>query len=114
MERLLLQRTFAALEEARGRMLMLARSSAGEKVAALLLGMADRAAGSGCSASAAGPVTFDLPLSRGQIADVLGLSIETVSRQMTGLKDAGIVALPGVRAVTIRDRPALEVRAGLV
>ena len=78
MERLLLQRTFTALEEARRRMLMLARSSAGEKVAALLLGM----------------------------------SIETVSRQMTALKDAGIVALPGIRAVTIRDRPALEARAG--
>ncbi|WCM27002.1 Crp/Fnr family transcriptional regulator [Sphingomonas sp. QA11] len=113
MERLLLQRTFAALEEARSRMLMLARSSAAEKVAGLLLGMADRVAGSGCRATPEGPVTFDLPLSRGQIADVLGLSIETVSRQMTGLRDAGIVALPGARAVTIRDRPALEARAGL-
>lgn len=112
MERLLLQRTFTALEEARARMLMLARSSAGEKVAALLLGMADRAAGSGCRASADGPVTIDLPLSRGQIADVLGMSIETVSRQMTALKEAGIVALPGIRALTIRDRPALEARAG--
>jgi|UniRef100_UPI0035CB7A4E CRP/FNR family transcriptional regulator len=111
MERLLLQRTFAALDEARGRMLMLARNSASEKVAGFLLGMADRAGGSSCRASDDGPVTFDLPLTRGQIADVLGLTIETVSRQLTKLKAAGIIALPGVRAVTIRDRVALQARA---
>lgn len=111
MERLLLQRTFAALCEARGRMLMLARNTAAEKVAGFLLGMATRAGSTGCRASDDGPVTFDLPLTRGQIADVLGLTIETVSRQLTKLKTAGIIALPGVRAVTIRDRAALEARA---
>ena len=111
MERLLLQRTFAALGEARSRMLMLARNTAAEKVAGFLLGMADRAGSAGCRASDDGPVTFDLPLTRGQIADVLGLTIETVSRQLTKLKAAGIIALPGVRAVTIRDRAALEARA---
>ncbi|CAN5325367.1 Crp/Fnr family transcriptional regulator FnrL [soil metagenome] len=111
MERLLLQRTFAALDEARSRMLMLSRSSAAEKVAGFLLGMADRAGGTGCRASADGPMTFDLPLTRGQIADVLGLTIETVSRQLTSLKSAGIIALPGVRAVTIRDRVGLQARA---
>ena len=111
MERLLLQRTFAALGEARSRMLMLARNTAAEKVAGFLLGMADRAGSAGCRASDDGPVTFDLPLTRGQIADVLGLTIETVSRRLTKLKAAGIIALPGVRAVTIRDRAALEARA---
>lgn len=111
MERLLLQRTFAALEEARGRMLMLARKSAEEKIAGFLLGMADRADGARCRATASGPVTFDLPLTRGQIADVLGLTIETVSRQLTKLKTAGLIALPGARGVTIRDRAALKARA---
>ncbi|PZU10716.1 Crp/Fnr family transcriptional regulator [Sphingomonas sp.] len=111
MERLLLQRTFAALEEARGRMLMLARQSAEEKMAGFLLDMAARAAGNGCRASMNGPVTFDLPLTRGQIADVLGLTIETVSRQLTKLKTAGIIALPAARAITIRDRDALAARA---
>ncbi|WP_336314448.1 helix-turn-helix domain-containing protein [Sphingobium sp. AntQ-1] len=62
----------------------------------------------GYSASANGPVTFDLPLSRGAIADVLGLTIETVSRQMTKLKMAGVIALPGGRAVTILKRDALR------
>ncbi|MDF0489312.1 Crp/Fnr family transcriptional regulator [Sphingomonas sp. H39-1-10] len=111
MERMLLQRTFSALEEARGRMLMLARKSAEEKIAGFLLGMADRAGSGGCRATASGPVTFDLPLTRGQIADVLGLTIETVSRQLTKLKAAGLIALPGARGVTIRDRAALQARA---
>jgi CRP/FNR family transcriptional regulator, anaerobic regulatory protein len=106
MERLLLQRTFAALDEARGRMLTLARLSAREKVAGFLLDMADRAGG--CRASAAGPVTFDLPLTRGEMAEVLGMTIETVSRQLAALKAAGAIALPGARGVTIRDRQALQ------
>ncbi|MDF7777935.1 Crp/Fnr family transcriptional regulator [Sphingomonas sp. AOB5] len=109
MERLLLQRTFAALDEARGRMLSLARLSAGEKVAGFLLDMADRAGG--CRATGFGPVTFDLPLTRGEMAEILGLTIETVSRQLSRLKEAGAIALPGARGVTIRDRAALEAAA---
>jgi CRP/FNR family transcriptional regulator len=56
-------------------------------------------------------LTFDLPLTRGQIADVLGLTIETVSRQMTKLKSAGVISLPGGRGITIADQNALELRA---
>jgi CRP/FNR family transcriptional regulator len=109
MERLLLQRTFAALDDARGRMLLLARLSAREKVAGFLIDMADRTGG--CRATGFGPVTFDLPLTRGEMAEILGLTIETVSRQLTKLKDAGTIALPGARGVTIRDRQALEIAA---
>lgn len=105
MERLLLQRTFEALEEARKRMLTLARLSAGEKLAGFLLDMADRA--DGCRATAFGPVTFDLPLTRGEIAEALGMSIETVSRQLGRLRDKGAIALHGARGITIRDRTLL-------
>lgn len=111
MEHLLLQRTLKALNEARGRMLTLARKSAEEKIAGFLLDMATRAGTTGCRATPTGPLTFDLPLTRGQIADVLGLTIETVSRQMTRLKSAGVIGLPGGRAVTIADQGALELRA---
>ena len=104
MERMLLQRTLAALDEARGRMLTLARLSAAEKVEGFLADMAVRSGG--CRAVAFGPVTFDLALTRGEIAEVLGLSIETVSRQLTRLKDKGAIALMGARGITIRD-PAL-------
>ena len=112
MERLLLQRVLAALDEARGRMLTLARGSAPEKVAGFLLDMAGRAAETGCRATPDGPLTFDLPLARGEIADLLGLTIETVSRQMTALTKAGVIALPGSRAVTILDGAALRSRGG--
>ncbi|PZQ60857.1 MAG: Crp/Fnr family transcriptional regulator [Sphingomonas taxi] len=108
MERLLLQRTLTALHEARSRMLMLARKSASEKVADFLLEMAAKVGASGCRPGPGGPLTFDLPLTRGQMADVLGLTIETVSRQLTRFKTSGIITLPGSRAVTISDHAALE------
>lgn len=111
MERLLLERVLAALDEARLRMLMLARRSSAEKVAGLLLDMAARAGSAGCRAMPDGPLTFDLPLARGAMADLLGLTIETVSRQMTALADARIIALPGGRAVTILDAAALQARS---
>lgn len=111
LEHLLLQRTLKALNDARNRMLTLARRSAAEKVAGLLIDMADRAGFRGCRAGPTGPLTFDLPLSRGQMADVLGLTIETVSRQLTKLKAAGVIAVPGGRAITIANRVALEARA---
>lgn len=112
MERLLLQRTLATLSAARGLMLTLARKSAEEKVAGFLLDMELRTAATGCGPKLddhSGP--FDLPLSRGQIADVLGLTIETVSRQMTRLKAAGLITLPGGRGVTIADHDALSMLA---
>ncbi|CAN5222947.1 transcriptional regulator FnrN [soil metagenome] len=111
MERLLLQRTMEALNDARARMITLARKSAAEKIAGFLIDMASRVTVNGCRGSEQGPVTFDLPLARGQIADVLGLTIETVSRQMTQLSSAGVIGLPGGRAITISNRPALEARA---
>jgi CRP/FNR family transcriptional regulator len=112
LERQLLRHAFAALDETRTQMLTLARRSAGEKVAGFLLDMASREETATSRATPGGPVTFDLPLNRGQIADLLGLTIETVSRQLTKLKLAGIIALPGVRTVTIRDEGALSARAG--
>ena len=107
MERLLLRRTFAALEEARARMLMLGRKTAEEKVASFLLDMAAHLGSRG----GPGAITFDLPVTRTQMADVLGLTIETVSRQMTKLKRDGLIGLPSGRSVTIHERAALHRRA---
>ena len=50
----------------------------------------------------------DLPISRYDIADYLGLSVETVSRSLTSLKNRGLIALSGPRSVRIIDRDALE------
>lgn len=99
----LLQRTLDDLDRARAWMLLLGRKNAREKIATFLLDMSHRLAGEG-----AGPLdSFALPLSRQQVADVLGLTIETVSRQMTDMKRAGIIALPNRRTVDILDRDLL-------
>lgn len=107
MERMLLRRTLAALDEARARMLMLGRKTAEEKVATFLLDIAQHLARKSC----ARVLEFDLPVTRAQIADVLGLTIETVSRQLTKLKRDGLIDLPSGRRVAIRDTAALQARA---
>jgi CRP/FNR family transcriptional regulator len=108
LEHKLLQRTLTELDRTRGWMLLLARKSAEEKVATFLLDMSERLA----EAHARPLDRFELPFSRQQIADVLGLTIETVSRQMTRLKRDGVIDLPTRRAVTIRSRDALAAIAG--
>lgn len=111
LEHKLLQRTLAELDRTRGWMLLLARKSAEEKIATFLLDMSERLAQSG-GEGASGPLDhFDLPFSRQQIGDVLGLTIETVSRQMTKLKRDRVIDLPTRRAVRIVDRAELRVIA---
>jgi hypothetical protein len=51
---------------------------------------------------------LDLPISRYDIADYLGLSVETVSRSLTSLENRGVIARFGPRSVRIVDRDALE------
>jgi len=112
LEHKLLQRTLNELDRARQWMLLLGRKSAGERVATFLLEMAQRLADASCGTRADMVQRFDLPLSRQQIADLLGLTIETVSRQLTRLRQAGIIDLPDRRAVVILDREAMEAEAG--
>lgn len=103
--RALLARTLADLDRMRGRLLILGRKSARERVATLLLELCARQ-----QPDAHG--VFSLPVRRQQIADMLGLTIETVSRQITGMVDDGIVALPGPRKLDILDRHRLTASAG--
>lgn len=111
LEHKLLQRTLTELDRARHWMLLLGRKSAGERVATFLLEMANRLVDSSCT----GPdrvERFELPLTRQQMADLLGLTIETVSRQLTKLRQAGIIDLPDRRTVIILDHEAMEGEAG--
>ena len=112
LEHKLLQRTLTELDRARQWMLLLGRKSAGERLATFLLEMAQRLADSSCSSKGEGTQQFVLPLSRQQIADLLGLTIETVSRQFTRLRQAGIIDLPDRRSVVILDHDAMEAEAG--
>lgn len=107
MERMLLERTLTELDRARRWLLRMGRASALARVAGFVDDMARRFAPADGAGSDRGQPAFDLPLSRGEIADLLGLTIETVSRQMTRLKTAGIIGLPGGRAVLVHDPVAL-------
>jgi len=108
----LLTRTLDELDRARRWMLLLGRKSAGERIASFLLELSQRLAEANCTADPAPLREFELPLDRQQIADVLGLTIETVSRQFTQLRASGLIDLPGRRSVAIVDRAALEAMAG--
>jgi len=113
LEHKLLQRTLAELDRTRRWMLLLGRKSAAEKVASFLLEMSERLVDPGCSDPAGTPLKrFALPFSRQQVADVLGLTIETVSRQFTRLKADGLIDLPSRREVVILSREGLAAEAG--
>lgn len=113
LEHKLLQRTLSELDRTRRWMLLLGRKSASEKVASFLLEMAERLTGTTCETMGEAVTTrVTLPFSRQQIADVLGLTIETVSRQFTRLKAEGMIDLPSRREVVILDHVALMAEAG--
>lgn len=113
LEHKLLQRTLGELDRTRRWMLLLGRKSASEKVASFLLEMSERLTNSTCEEfEDHTEKRFVLPFSRQQIADVLGLTIETVSRQFTRLKGDRLIDLPSRREVVILDVAALEAEAG--
>lgn len=114
LEHKLLERTLGELDRTRRWMLLLGRKSAAEKMASFLVEMTERLGGSGCRIDFEHPGRriLTLPFSRQQIADVLGLTIETVSRQFTRLKNEGLIDLPSRREVTILDFDTLVAEAG--
>jgi CRP-like cAMP-binding protein len=73
--------------------------SAQERVAGFLLEMAQRASSGNA---------IDLPMSRQDIADYLGLTIETVSRTLTSLETAATIDVPTSRRIVLRNRSALS------
>lgn len=100
--------TRTALRQARETQMILGRLAPSEKVASFLLIMASRAAARGQPES---PV--HLPMTRTDIADYLGLTIETVSRTFTKLKTQGLIRLPDPHAVEIVDKERLSSVAGI-
>jgi CRP/FNR family nitrogen fixation transcriptional regulator len=87
------------LQRTREHILMLGRRTAAERVAGFLLEFGDRSA---CGRE------IDLPMSRQDIADYLGLTIETVSRTFTQLQGSGCVSVPACRHVVIRNEERLR------
>jgi CRP-like cAMP-binding protein len=85
------------LHRVQDRILLLIKS-AQERVASFLLEMAERAAQNNI---------IDLPMSRQDIADYLGLTIETVSRTLTSLETAAAIEVSTSRRIVLRNRAAL-------
>lgn len=113
LERRLFERTLDELDAAREWMLLLGRKTASEKVASFLLLLARRSAMSGCphQGEIEAP-SFELPLTRSDMADYLGLTIETVSRQITKLKSRRVIKLTDNRHFDVPDVAALSQLAG--
>lgn len=92
----LLDCTIVELTRARDHVQLLVKSAQG-RVASFLLEMAERLSGD----------TVELPMSRQDIADYLGLTIETVSRTLTHLGHTKAIELPTSRRIVLRNRSAL-------
>jgi len=107
----LLEMTLDELDAAREWMLVLGRKTAREKIASLLTIIARRNASLNLS-KAQGKMEFDLPLTREAMADYLGLTLETVSRQVSALKKDGVIELKGKRHVIVPDFDRLVDEAG--
>ncbi len=95
------------LAAAQEQMLLLGRKSAREKVLTFLLLRARQHDNPDDAESA----ILDLPMSRSDIADYLGLTIETVSRTFTTLKEEGLIDLPSAQHVVLPNLEAVEAAA---
>ena len=107
----LLEMTLDELDAAREWMLVLGRKTAREKIASLLCMVAARTASLTGTASA-NRASFSLPITRETMANYLGLTIETVSRQMSALKRDGLIEFGDKRAIVVPDLGALMAETG--
>jgi CRP/FNR family nitrogen fixation transcriptional regulator len=89
--------TAKELQRAQGHIMLLIKT-AQERVAGFLLEMASRAPAGN---------TVELPMSRQDIADYLGLTIETVSRTLTQLENSAAISVPSSRRIVLRNQAAL-------
>lgn len=95
------------LMAAQNQMLTLSRKSLDERVASFLVELAEQQGGAG-----AAPERLALPMTRSDIADYLGLTIETVSRCLTSMMRRGFIEQPDKRHIRVRDWPTLRSLAG--
>ena len=113
LKQIFLERTLDAVDAARDWMLLLGRKTAREKVAALLLTILRRTSlpCPTCAGTESGQLI--LPLTRNEMADYLGLRVETISRQLKRLEeDGGIIKRVDPRHILVPDVKVLAQIAG--
>ena len=103
----LLDNCDAALGRCREKALMIGRKTATERMAGFLVMMAAR-----IGMPQGNAILLDLPMSRRDIGDSLGLTIETVSRQFSLLREDRQIATEGRSKVMLLDFTGLQARAG--
>lgn len=107
-----LEHSLSALAEAREWMLLLGQKTAEERVVTFLLRTAERQADFGCTHMPRKPVidgtVIRIPITRAQIAAYLGLTIETVSRRLTALRDANLIEFDNSRMVRLCEVETLR------
>lgn len=105
--RSLFERLPAALQRCRDRTVALGKGSALERLAGFLLAMSER-----IGRAESNRCELDLPMSRREIGESLGLTIETVSRQFGILRELGLIETKGRSRVTILNLDTLSKKAG--
>lgn len=108
MEKRLLDVASNELVAAQEQMLLLGRKTARERLASFLVARAEMSAHCGTAPLARLPQRISLPMTRGDIADYLGLTIETVSRTITRLKNDRLIELPSTSEVVLLNVAALR------
>ena len=108
LEHKLHEQALTQLDEARGWMLALGRKTAGEKIAYFLYWVATH---NDPTRQCNDDVELKIPLTRSEIADFLGLTIETVSRQFTKLRKEGLIDAVDRNAIVIKSMEKLAQRA---
>ncbi len=106
--RALLRRSQEDLLATRSLLELTAHASAETRLAALLHDFAVAASDTSCHMAR----HFELPLTRGEIANMLGLTIETVSRKLKELEETGAVARKGKRGIDVLDPALLQALSG--
>ncbi len=111
LEHRLMEQSLRELDEARNWMVTLGRKTASEKVASFLY-LISRHHDPEQSRAGVASTQFTLPLTRSDIADFLGLTLETVSRQISKLRLDGVIELASSRDVRVPDLERLSKRCG--
>ncbi len=106
--RTVLARSLQALHRSRTRMMQMGHKTARQRIADFLVSISERICG--CSS---GECEFNLPMSRRDIGDSLGLTIETVSRQFADLKAEGLIETKGRSGIRLNNLDALVHRRGV-